>query len=149
MKTQTTTHKNYYYDFRCDDLNFNPEKPGDYDAVMECGGDIDNNGKCKKCGKQSPRFEYTTEHGTVWCRVESRNHDKSAEFSCVVDGEVNREEYDKKLVSALRRIGCRLNGVWMDGCKNPDGYDGHYGRFLDRKIGGGFSVGGRFSVCRI
>jgi hypothetical protein len=150
MKTQTTTQKNYYYDWKCEEHYFDPAKPGDYDAAIECDGNIDSTtGICKKCGQQGRRFEYTTEHGIVWYQVSARNHDKTVQFSCIVDGEINDEEYNRKLVSALRRIGCRLNGVWFDGCKNPDGYDGHYGYYLNNKKGGGFSVNGKFSIERI
>ena len=149
MKTQTTIRTKYYYDLQCHNMEFSSDKPGDYYAAIECDGYIDETGICKKCGRQASRYEYTTEHGIVWYQVESRNREGAAQFSCTVDGEDDSEEYDRKLISALRRLGCRLNGVWFDSCRNPDGYDGYYGTFLTQKMGGGFSIHGRFSINRI
>ncbi len=58
-------------------------------------------------------------------------------------------EYERKIVSALKKLGCYLNGILLDGCDQPDGCDGYFGKFLSRKVGGGFSPNGRFSIRKI
>jgi hypothetical protein len=128
MKTKTVKNTEYYYDTKC-----------------LCGGWIDSNtGICKKCGQAGERREYETETGIIWYEVATRHG--TARFSCEAGED---EEYNRKLVSALRRCGCRLNGVWMDGCAQPDSCDGNYGYYIPQNRGGGFSVNGRFSIEKI
>jgi len=146
MKTKTRIETTTYYDHRCEAVEMVNREQGQEPDIFECDGTVDHTtGICRKCGHQNNRESFEEEIGVVYYRVSVSGRD-SAEFHCNAGDD---DEYDRKIVAAIKRAGGSGNGVWMDGCKNPDGHDGHYGRFLDRKLGGGFSVHGRFSVERI
>lgn len=143
MKTKTTIINHSEYMSQCDRVIYPETRDG---TPRECHGSVGTaTGICKKCGQQNMKHEWSEESGIVCMRVELSKGD-IAEFHYQAGDD---EEYDRKLIAAIKRAGGSGNGVWMDGCKNPDGNDGTYGRFLDRKMGGGFSVYGRFSVNRI
>jgi hypothetical protein len=109
-----------------------------------CGGDIDCvTGICKKCGGQSPKTINTYKTGIEWLRV-SISNGESATFHYDVE---NDQEYSRKLIAAIRRAGdSGCNMFWSDGCKNPDGYDGTYGRSVGISS---MSCHGRYSLTRI
>jgi len=149
MKTKIEKIKNVIYDFKCSEWTGSFQNGQESEPVItNCNGELDANGVCKKCGHQNkPISEYDLV-GTIWYRVENNKNSKTAEFS-VDANEKDTEIFEKKLISAMRRTGVKLNGVWEDGCKNPDGYDGYFGYYLSQKIGGGFNPDGRYSLTKI
>ena len=85
-------------------------------------------------------FEYET--GIEWLQVALSNGG-TATFHWNVG---NDREYDKKIISAIRRAGgTGCNTFRFDGFKYTDGYNGTYGVYIN----GSMSVHGRFSVERI
>ena len=130
------------------------EKKRDYYYHPECGGagmcdgHVDERtGICGQCGEQAEKNWITVERGTIWYRVDANR--TTRRFSIAVDGCVDQEQYERKLIAALKRAGADCDSTWMDGCKQPDGRDGYYGHSLPQKLGGGFSPDGRFCVRRI
>lgn len=65
------------------------------------------------------------------------------------DNNFENPYWDRKIIFGLRNFGCILNGIQIDRGALENEYSGLFGKFLPKKVGGGFSPNGRFSVKKI
>ena len=148
MKTKLKTETWNGFELYCSTIIGDENAPDYYEKAKPCGGHLDLNGICKQCGKLAESHTYTNKSGLAYYQVtvSHRDGDRTAKFSAKYDENQPTDEYDRKLIAALKRAGGNGNAVWMDGCKQPGSYNGTFGWSVPQNRGGGFSCNERFLV---